>query len=324
MCVIVRQPVGLSLNRNEVEDMFTTNPDGLGIMWAENGHVAVAKALPDNEAHAWEFYHKHCGQADREYLIHFRLATHGNITMANCHPIRVTGEIGLMHNGIMRCVEEDKKNDRSDTRVFAEDYLAPILKKNPGLMDEPALVEMMEHFVGGANIVALMRNDGQVVMLNGDLGEHYKGMWVSNKYWEWGGYNHKHWSMTDSWRDYWKGETVNSHIQYDVKGNRVRYDPNTGDILDDEGEATGSAFDRYTVSGFFALLSLSAFHRAHTKLSIQQVQVAMKCASVGEWGNLLGDIEDGTIKEKDLLACIRRPQEWFNGPDIKDKILLGV
>jgi len=36
-----------------------------------------------------------------ECIIHYRMKTHGDIDMDNCHPSRVTDDIWMAHNGIL-------------------------------------------------------------------------------------------------------------------------------------------------------------------------------------------------------------------------------
>jgi hypothetical protein len=52
--------------------------------------------------------------------IHFRLATHGDSTIANVHPFRMDEHTMVIHNGMLPI---ETKGTRSDTAIFVEDVL---------------------------------------------------------------------------------------------------------------------------------------------------------------------------------------------------------
>jgi len=114
----------------EIEDAHLTNSDGMGIAYREAGNPLVQ-------------YRKGLGLAELQaltqsvalpFVAHFRLATHGGITPALCHPFPITRNAGtrtegearsvLFHNGVWGEHDKFAKRARlrgavSDTRVMA-------------------------------------------------------------------------------------------------------------------------------------------------------------------------------------------------------------
>jgi glutamine amidotransferase len=87
-------------------------------------------------------------------LWHARFATHGTTSVENCHPFRVGGDrkTYLAHNGILPIIEP-QGDDRSDTRIFAEDLLPAI--GGVASLDNPQVQNLIEDFTTGSKICVL-------------------------------------------------------------------------------------------------------------------------------------------------------------------------
>ena len=84
-----------------LNDIFTSNPDGIGFMYGTAKGLKVTKTLPKNIGDATAFIQR-IPNDDREIAIHFRWTTHGKTDMLNCHPYDVVpGFIAMMHNGVL-------------------------------------------------------------------------------------------------------------------------------------------------------------------------------------------------------------------------------
>ena len=70
-----------------IEDFYDFNSDGIGIMYSENNELIIKKVLPKTEIEATAFYQKYV--KGKMCAIHFRMRTHGNIDLNNCHPYEV-------------------------------------------------------------------------------------------------------------------------------------------------------------------------------------------------------------------------------------------
>jgi hypothetical protein len=110
------------------------------------------------------------------------MRTHGEIDLENCHPYEVVpGEIALMHNGILR-TGNDADKTKSDTWHFIQDYLRPLLERDPELMYQEAFQKMLEDFIGSSNKFVLLDRFGGMVEVNYSSGYTWRGMWMSNLY----------------------------------------------------------------------------------------------------------------------------------------------
>lgn len=160
-----------------IADIYSSNPDGLGIMYATSKGLKVSKILPKTAAEAAEFVAR-LPQDDRELAMHWRWRTHGNINMEQCHPYAIKpGEIALMHNGVL-ATGNKKDTTKSDTWHFIEDWLKGAATDT---LHDPSFVKMLGEFIGD-NRFAIMSGDGRLTVVNRDQGVEHDGLWFSNTY----------------------------------------------------------------------------------------------------------------------------------------------
>jgi glutamine amidotransferase len=115
---------------------------------------------------------------------HARYATHGSMTVDNCHPFQVgvgNNLTYLAHNGILPIIEP-KGDDRSDTRIFAEDLLPAI--GGVTALDNPQVSNLIEDFTGGSKVCILTvdpRAEYQCYLYHAEKGsKDESGVWWSN------------------------------------------------------------------------------------------------------------------------------------------------
>ena len=163
-----------------LSDIFTSNPDGIGIMYATTKGLKIVKTLPKNYADAFAFIGK-LPDDDRELAIHFRWTTHGNTDLTNCHPYDVVnGYVAMMHNGILHTGNKADAT-KSDTWHFIKDYLAEAVHEHPALVHNAGYLTMIAEFIGDNRFV-FMDGDGRMSHVNYDQGVEHEGMWFSNTY----------------------------------------------------------------------------------------------------------------------------------------------
>ncbi len=147
MCVILVCPDGVRPDRDTLTACHETNPHGAGVAWRENGEVRWFKGLSLDEVTAL------VPSLPGEIVIHFRIASVGEVVPALCHPFpvtrlsttRLTGHARavLFHNGtwldwrhaLWWVRVRDLTGPQSDTRaaaMLADRFGPDVLGRLPG------------------------------------------------------------------------------------------------------------------------------------------------------------------------------------------------
>lgn len=187
MCLIVYKPEDASLPGNILDRGYRMNDDGFGIMYPKgDGTLRVIKGVFTlkiiNQVFGYAMKH------NVPLAMHFRMRTHGLIDVGNCHPFRVLNkeehgrDLCMMHNGILR-VPTDTDHTRSDSWHFVHRYLAPVLRKDPSLIDDEAFRRMISDVIGNWNKLTFMDGDGKTYIINRSAGTDMDGAWFSSGYW---------------------------------------------------------------------------------------------------------------------------------------------
>jgi len=163
-----------------LSDIYTSNPDGIGIMYSTTKGLKVIKVLPKSVADATQFISK-LPNDDRELAIHFRWTTHGHTNMENCHPYDVVkGYVAMMHNGVLHTGNAADKA-KSDTWHFIQDYLASPVAEHPPLVHNEKFLDLIAEFIGDNRFV-FMDGEGKMSHVNKDQGIEHDDLWFSNTY----------------------------------------------------------------------------------------------------------------------------------------------
>jgi predicted glutamine amidotransferase len=135
MCIIAIKDKGAEFNWSTLRKCWDANPDGAGFAYHLEGRVYISKGF----MHFRDFKRavKAAPISKRtEALLHFRIATHGQIIPNNCHPfplspnvpeleaLDVITDVAIAHNGIVSGMASSPQ--LSDTMLFIRDYLAPL------------------------------------------------------------------------------------------------------------------------------------------------------------------------------------------------------
>jgi len=193
MCLLHTHNADTKLSDEWIKDFYIINPDGIGVMYSENDEagvprLVVKKFLPKTAADAVQIYNENI--KGRDCAVHWRMATHGDIDMVNCHPYEVVGydqadPIYFMHNGVLSNGNWKDKS-KSDTWWYAHDYLKPLLDPSmggdPNLAFKAPFKEILGDSIGSSNKFVLMDRFGNMAIINEDAGVHWNGMWLSNTY----------------------------------------------------------------------------------------------------------------------------------------------
>ena len=172
-CVAIWKPKGVQIAKKYLSNSYDNNTDGAGFAYAKGGKIVISKGYFDFE----EFWKAFKPFQNLPCLIHFRIATHGKVDEANCHPFPMRdGKYALVHNGVMPSGLHSGKKEESDTKQFAA-KLETCIETVPWNHDN------FTCFINEAisyNKVAVLREDGKVWLFNEGKGEWHKGAWFSN------------------------------------------------------------------------------------------------------------------------------------------------
>jgi hypothetical protein len=175
MCVIMLKPPAQHLPKRYLREGFRVNGDGAGFMFNRDGRVKIYKGFFGFRAFYRALREAEDMNPDSCFVVHMRIATSGQTDGLNCHPFRVTPQMGFVHNGVMRGLGN---KERSDTKVFAEDVLQ---KLSPDFPESPAIMDAVEEcaIASGSKFVLLF-GDGDWSIMNERAG-HWEGeCWYSN------------------------------------------------------------------------------------------------------------------------------------------------
>lgn len=163
------------------EEAVRANPHGLGLMTAGTGGARCGRTMT--------YSARSIGQmlrdipAGRPFALHLRLATAGAVSLANTHPVRLRlgrgASAGLMHNGTL--AQFAGRNDgRSDSVAFAQEWLGPRLRRNPGCLQEPGTLAQIADLAGPVNRLILLDGMGRWSLVGEHEGFWLGATWVSN------------------------------------------------------------------------------------------------------------------------------------------------
>jgi len=186
MCLLVTQTNNSpALSDAWLEDFYSYNSDGVGVMYSLDNRLVVEKILPKNAEDFVHFYRNHI--EGKNCAFHLRMRTHGDTDLTNCHPYEVLNQqehgtdLWLMHNGIL-ATGNAGDTSKSDTWHYIRDYLRPMLATNPAFAFTPAFRHLIGSHIGSGNKFVLMDNHGNMSTVNQKAGVYWAGLWLSNEY----------------------------------------------------------------------------------------------------------------------------------------------
>lgn len=181
MCLAVCQTAGHCMTTEEITTAWQNNSDGGGYAFINNdGGITSRKFMELNKflSSYEKDVNKHGDYSP--FAVHFRLATHGDRNLDNCHPFPINKKTVMIHNGILPAYRFDTK--MSDSYSFATNYLS---KMPRGWMDDICLFDMVEEYCHGSKLVILTvdpEHKHSAYIINESLGKwnDTKDMWFSN------------------------------------------------------------------------------------------------------------------------------------------------
>lgn len=183
MCMLCVVPPNVLPSRDKLMYSAINNPDGFGfaIVISSEKRILVEHTL-DADYAVNRFLEMRAKYPDDYALWHARYATHGSVSVDNCHPFYVMDEMTVLaHNGVLP-IDIPAGDTRSDTRIFTEDILA----KMGGVksLDNPHMYNMIEEYTSGSKLCVLTidpKADYQMYLVHADKGtEDDSKVWWSN------------------------------------------------------------------------------------------------------------------------------------------------
>jgi predicted glutamine amidotransferase len=174
MCVIAYSPKGIQISKEKLENCWSGNDDGAGIMYSVDGQIIVKKEMKDFEKF-YEYYQEALEQ-DTNVVMHFRISTSGGINELNCHPFRVHKGLWFCHNGMLS-VEIPRDSKINDTQIFNEKYLKHLPSD---FIKNDSILGLIETAIGSYNKFVFLDSDGNVAIVNEKAGNWNEGSWFSN------------------------------------------------------------------------------------------------------------------------------------------------
>jgi len=186
MCMLCVIPPNVIPSRDKLENSALNNPDGFGfaIVIPSEKRIHVERTM-NADASITRFLEMRTKYPEGYATWHARYATHGSLTVDNCHPFQVgvgNTQTYLAHNGVLPVIEP-QGDKRSDTRIFAEDILPAI--GGVTSLDNEQVWNILEDFTQGSKVVILTvdpRANHQCYLLHENKGwKDTSGVWWSNQ-----------------------------------------------------------------------------------------------------------------------------------------------
>lgn len=188
MCIAILNN-GKKLTRKELSNCWTSNDDGAGMLYVQDGHLEVFKQ-PNHDGYSragacfdkfYKEYERIYSMSNRQLtpiLVHFRIATHGLDPMY-LHPFLVSENVGLIHNGI---IHGYGTRDISDTAEFTLELstLPRTMTQDVEFLDNPFVKNSILDKLESSNKVVFMDSNGEYRIFNAQLGHWVGQNWFSN------------------------------------------------------------------------------------------------------------------------------------------------
>lgn len=152
MCVIIHKPKNINITEEVIRQCWMANPDGVGFMYAENGHLASEKGFMRLK----DVFPAYDRLKDKELLIHFRYGTAGFICPEHCHPFYINPNLAVMHNGHFMV---DTKPEETDTMWVVNNIFKSL---PPNFLKQEGMFKLVEMAADTSKLV-FMDNTGAII-----------------------------------------------------------------------------------------------------------------------------------------------------------------
>jgi len=178
MCIAIAKPEGVDLFDNVLKNCFENNSDGAGFAYVDGDKIKIRKGfftLKDFK----EAYEDH---KSKQLLLHFRIRTHGDVNVHNCHPFFVTPTLAMIHNGVITGFGSASK---SDTLDFIEKIIRPaVVSYGNSIVEHPSFQELVENMIGWSKLMFLNADNKKITIYNEGSCNESSSVIFSNLSWQ--------------------------------------------------------------------------------------------------------------------------------------------
>lgn len=170
MCIAIFKPKNIIIEKDILKTCSENNPDGIGFAYIKDNKIIINKYMDFDD-----FYSDYSKvEITSPMLIHFRIATHGKVSVQNCHPFRLNSRMALVHNGIISGYGD--RETKSDTLDFIEKVIGNISYK---MWKNPSFRELVGNAIGYSKF-CILDVSGNHYIINEQKGVWVDGVWFSN------------------------------------------------------------------------------------------------------------------------------------------------
>lgn len=189
MCLIIapgKDGAPALLPRDAFDYAFSRNKDGFGAMWVEDGKVNHFKTLGLSVDEAYDQMQEHSERFPSS-IFHLRMKTHGKIIPGLSHPFRLLTkkrhgkDLFFMHNGVLSSFGNKLTYGQSDTTVFKDKILIPLLTRDPDALEDPEIWSSINKLTSGSRLIFL-DSEGKVYKTSENSWNDRYGLTLSNTY----------------------------------------------------------------------------------------------------------------------------------------------
>jgi hypothetical protein len=178
MCIAILKKCGKTISKETLKRCFDANSDGAGFAYVNTDFKNVKRLSIYKTLDFEKFWNKY-ERAERlfpesNFLIHFRIKTHGMVNIKNCHPFFINKDECFIHNGIIPGLTHSV--DKSDTMMYNEEVLQHL---EVGWHKNPGIKKLIESFIVGSKLVYL-NVDNEFEIFNESKGTWVDDIWYSN------------------------------------------------------------------------------------------------------------------------------------------------
>ena len=221
MCIIIVANKNKKIPNEHIKLASELNCDGFGISASVNNKLFVYKSISINSDDIIKLYNSIRQVATGDIVLHFRLATHGDISDKLCHPFYVNKDLVMFHNGVIRDnisgYNEHNKNE-SDTKAFVNNVLKNFKK---GFQNNETIMNMISETVGEYNKLCFLNNTGNTTYTSSSKWVEYNGILYSNPDIFYDGENYRYinpatmeYTTEDYYDDYYDSEYHDEYVEY--------------------------------------------------------------------------------------------------------------